>query len=172
MPSSTASSTTPIASISSATVCAEPDRDRPLGIDQRQTNRHKKHHQPVAARSGEFTAVRLGLGERSLSPLYSRRLTKRPMGEDAPFRPLVFRRSISGLDYATVEAGAAASGRCDPLTADRHRVRELIREWIVYLFGTRMRETPAGRAPLGAIAAAPLAPRPRGNNREKRPHSL
>src|SRR6516162_11259713 len=71
--------------------------------------------------------------------------------------------------------GQPASGRCDPLTGDRHRVRELIGEWIVYPFGTRMREThrsAGGAAPVSAIAAAPLAPRPRDNSREKRPHSL
>ena len=57
--------------------------------------------------------------------------------------------------------------RCDPSTVDRHRVRELIREWIVYPYSTRMREPPRpGRvAPMSVIAAAPLPPQPRGNNK-------
>jgi len=41
------------------------------------------------------------------------------------------------------------------------------------IWHSNARTTPAGRAaPMSAIAAAPLPPRPRGNQREKRPHSL
>ena len=48
---------------------------------------------------------------------------------------------------------------------------ELIREWIVYPFGIRTREPRRRerRRVMSAIAAAPLAPQPRGNDREKQP---
>src|SRR5271157_6039805 len=41
-PSSTASSTTPIASISPATACDEPDRDQPQRIDQQLASRQNQ----------------------------------------------------------------------------------------------------------------------------------
>src|SRR5438105_3645591 len=88
----------------------------------------------------------------------------------------------TAIAYAVVEGAArhaedakrqAEAVARDPSTVDRHRVRELIREWIVYPSSTRMREPRRpGAPPMSAMAAAPLLPRPRGNKREKRSHSL
>jgi hypothetical protein len=43
--------------------------------------------------------------------------------------------------------GISRFQRCDPSTVDRHRMRELIREWIVYPFSARMREPRRPGAP-------------------------
>ena len=112
-------------------------------------------------------------------PLTERAADAQPRRLEPVFMP-PFGRWCSGGRYRAKTTqrsrqGQPASGRCDPLAGDRHSVRELIGEWIVYPFGTRMRAKhtgrPGGAAPVSAIAAAPLAPRPRDNNREKRPHS-
>jgi len=135
--------------------CAEHRRDPP---GPGRTRRFYCGHAMAALR--RYRAIARGVYERVLLP---------PFGHwcsGGRYRAETTRRS---------RHGQPASGRCDPLTGDRHRVRELIGEWIVYPFGTRMREThrsAGGAAPVSAIAAAPLAPRPRDNSREKRPHSL
>ena len=68
---------------------------------------------------------------------------KRSTGEGAPFRPLVLR----GVDIRLRLRDGTRPGQPLPSTVDRHRARELIREWIVYPSSTRMREPPrAGRA--------------------------